>query len=97
MRLILSTNMLKHLPLQKKVSLLMKQKRKHLNDILVPLIKEQGQSIHHAYINNLDSIMCSEKQIYNLIDLGLLDIKNQDLPRKIRYRKYLKRNSYYKN
>ena len=68
----------------------------HLNDILFSLIKEQGQSIHHAFINNLDSIMCSEKEIYKLIDLGLLDIKNQDLPRKIRYRKIPKRNSYYK-
>lgn len=68
----------------------------HLNDILVPLLKEQGQSIHHAYINNRDIIMCSEKEIYNLIDLGLLEIKNQDLPRKIRYRKTPKRNTYYK-
>lgn len=68
----------------------------HLNDILVPLLKEQGQSIHHAYINNLDTIMCSEKEIYNLIDLGLLDIKNQDLPRKIRYRQRPRNNNYYK-
>ena len=68
----------------------------HLNDILIPLIKEQGQSIHHAYINNLDTIMCCEKEIYNLIDLGLLDIKNQDLPRKIRYRKSPRNNNYYK-
>lgn len=68
----------------------------HLNNILIPLIKEQGQSIHHAFINNLDSIMCSEKEIYNLIDLGLLDIKNHDLPRKIRYRQRPRNNNYYK-
>lgn len=24
----------------------------HLNNILLPLLKKQGQSIHHAYINN---------------------------------------------
>jgi IS30 family transposase len=67
-----------------------------LNEILVPLIKEQKQSIHHAYINNINSIMCSEKQIYNLIDMGVLEVRNIDLPRKVRYRKIPKRNTYYK-
>ena len=67
-----------------------------LNNILVPLIKEQKQSIHHAYINNKNLIMCSEKEIYNLIDLGVLKIKNIDLPKKIRYRKVPKRKTYYK-
>ena len=33
---------------------------KQLDNILYPLIVENGQSIHHAYINNIDSIMCSE-------------------------------------
>lgn len=68
----------------------------NLNNILKPLIVEQKQSIHHAYINNIDSIMCSEKEIYNLIDQGILDIKNIDLPRKVRYRKTPKRTTYYK-
>lgn len=67
-----------------------------LNEILVPLIKEQKQSIHHAYINNINSIMCSEKQIYNLVDMGALEIRNIDLPRKVRHRKKPKRNTYYK-
>lgn len=67
-----------------------------LNEILKPLITDKGQSIHHAYINNLDSIMCSEKEIYNLIDMGTLEIKNIDLPRKVRYRKAKKRITYYK-
>jgi len=30
--------------------------------------------------------MCSEKTIYNYIDAGILDVKNIDLPRKVRYR-----------
>lgn len=58
----------------------------NLNNILVPLIKEQKQSIHHAVVNNKNSIMCSEKEIYNLIDLGVLKVRNIDLTRKIRYR-----------
>ena len=68
----------------------------NLNNILVPSIKEKGQSIHHTYINNRNTIMCSEKEIYNLIDLGVLKVKNIDLPRKVRYRQRPKRKTYYK-
>ena len=68
----------------------------NLNEILTPLIKDQKQSIHHAFINNKNKIMCSEREIYNLIDMGVLDIKNIDLPRKVRYRLTPKRKTYYK-
>lgn len=68
----------------------------NLNDILVPLIKEKKQSIHHACINNKNKIMCSEKEIYNLIDIGALEVKNIDLPRKVRYRQIPKKKTYYK-
>lgn len=67
-----------------------------LNKILKPLIVDKGQSIHNAYINNKDKIMCSEKEIYLLIDNNVLDIKNIDLPRKVRRRLRKKRNTYYK-
>ena len=66
----------------------------NLNSILKPLIVKNGQSIHHAFINNKNKIMCSEKQIYNLIDKGILDIKNIDLPRKVRRKKINKKSSY---
>lgn len=69
----------------------------NLNSILVPLIKEQNQSIHQAIINNEDKIMYSDKTIYKLIDLGLLNVRNIDLPRKVRYRERRKQNkNYYK-
>lgn len=69
----------------------------NLNNILVPLIKEQNQSIHQAIINNEDKIMYSDKTIYKLIDLGLLKVRNIDLPRKVRYRERKKDNkNYYK-
>lgn len=67
-----------------------------INNILVSLIKEQKQSIHHAVINNKNKIMCSEKEIYNLIDLGVLQVRNIDLPRKVRYRNIPKKKTYYK-
>ncbi|MBQ8472576.1 MAG: IS30 family transposase [Bacilli bacterium] len=73
-----------------------KEEIQNLNDILVPLIKEQKQSIHHACINNKNKIMCSEREIYNLVDIGALEVKNIDLPRKVRYRQTPKRKTYYK-
>ena len=77
-------------------SLLLKKKVEHLNDILTPLIKENGQSIHHAVINNRNKIMFSEKKIYKLIDLGLLEVRNIDLPRKVRFRQRTKKAKVYK-
>lgn len=68
----------------------------YLNSILVPLIKNQGQSIHQAISNNKNKIMFSDKTIYKLIDLGLLEVKNIDLPRKVRFRQRRKKTTIYK-
>ena len=68
----------------------------HIEEILYPLIVEKKQSIHHIYTNNKDLLMCSEKEIYNLIDSGLLRIRNIDLPRKVRYRNRKKQKTTYK-
>ena len=56
-----------------------------LNRIISPLVK-QGHSIHEIYITHRDELMCSEKTIYNYIDDCLLDVRNIDLPRKVRFR-----------
>ena len=56
-----------------------------LNEILVPLVK-QGQSLHQIYLNHKDELMCCEKTLYNYVEGGLFDIRNIDLPRKVRYR-----------
>lgn len=64
----------------------------NLYNILVPLICEQNQSI----INNKNKIMHSDKTIYKLIDLGLLKVKNIDLPRKVRFRERRKETTIYK-
>lgn len=58
----------------------------YLNNILVPTVKEKHQSIHHVYINHKNEIMFSEKTVYKLIDLGLLKVRNIDLPLKVRRR-----------
>lgn len=56
-----------------------------LNALISPLIKN-GQSIHQIYVSHVDKIMCSEKTIYNYIDACLFDVRNIDLPRKVKYR-----------
>lgn len=68
---------------------------KVLDDIVSPLVL-QGQSIHHIYVHNKDTIMISESTLYSLIDKGLLSVKNIDLPRKVRYRARRKKQMGYK-
>lgn len=58
---------------------------KRLDDFISPLIK-RGHSIHNICSNNIDTIMHSEKTIYNYIDYNLFSARNLDLPRKVRYR-----------
>lgn len=61
-----------------------------LNALISPLVKN-GQSIHQIYASNVDELMCSEKTIYNYIDASLFDVRNIDLPRKVKYRPRYKR------
>lgn len=83
--------------IEKRQGLLINQSEiDYLNSILVPLIKIQGQSIHQAILNNKNKIMFSDKTIYKLIDLGLLEVRNIDLPRKVRFRPRRKGTTVYK-
>jgi IS30 family transposase len=61
-----------------------------LNLLLSPLV-QQGQSLHQIYINHKDELMCSEKTMYNYIDACLFDVRNIDLPRKVRFRERYKK------
>jgi IS30 family transposase len=56
-----------------------------IDGIVSPLVR-QGQSIHHICCVNKDSIMSSERTIYNYVNDRVLSVKNIDLPRKVRYR-----------
>ena len=60
---------------------------KNIEDVqqLILLVKN-GQSLHQIYIEYVDEIMCSEKTLYNYVDAQLFDIRNIDLPRKVKYR-----------
>ena len=56
-----------------------------INGIISPLVRN-GQSLHQVYLNHVDDLMCSEKTLYNYVDARLFDIRNIDLPRKVKYR-----------
>lgn len=56
-----------------------------INRIISPLVKN-GQSLHQIYLDHVDELMCSEKTLYNYVDARLFDIRNIDLPRKVKYR-----------
>ena len=56
-----------------------------INGIITPLVKN-GQSLHQIYLDHVDDLMCSEKTLYNYVDACLFDVRNIDLPRKVKYR-----------
>lgn len=66
----------------------------YMDKVITPLIKKK-QSIHHICVTQADNILCSERTIYNLINQGVLTVRNIDLPRKVRYRPR-RRNKPYK-
>lgn len=72
-----------------------KEEIDYLNNFLKPLI-DQKQSLHHICINNKNKMICSERELYRLINNNVLEIKNIDLPRKVRYRERKKEITYYK-
>jgi len=61
-----------------------------LNAIISPLVRN-GQSVHQVYVTHENELMCSEKTIYNYIDACLFDVRNIDLPRKVKFRERYKK------
>jgi IS30 family transposase len=66
-----------------------------IDGIVTPLVL-QGQSIHHICCSNKDSIMSSERTIYNYVNDRDLTARNIDLPRKERYRPRKKEKTRFK-
>lgn len=63
---------------------LSEQEAAQLDSVISPLIMK-GQSIHHICTARRDTIMFSEKCIYNYVDAGIFSARNIDLPRKVKY------------
>ncbi len=64
-----------------------------LDRLISPLI-QRGQSPHHVYTTNKDSLMVSERTIYRLIDSRAVSAMNLDLPRKLRFKARRKRSDF---
>lgn len=63
---------------------------KNLDELVTPLIMK-GQPISHIYANHKDEMDCSERTLYNYIELNLLTARNIDLRRKCKYKKRKKK------
>lgn len=56
-----------------------------LDKLITPLIK-QGQSLATIYAHHQKEIPCTRRCLYNYIDMGILSVKNIDLPRRVKYK-----------
>ncbi|NLE26070.1 MAG: IS30 family transposase [Clostridiaceae bacterium] len=56
-----------------------------LNELISPLIRK-GQPLSHVFASHADEIGCSRRTLYNYLDQGLFDVRNIDLPRRVRYK-----------
>lgn len=54
---------------------------------IVPLIKNNKQSVNQFYINHPDILYFSKATFYKYVDIGVFSLTNADLPKKIRYKK----------
>ena len=57
-----------------------------ISRIVVPLIKEQKQSVNQIYINHPDLLYFSKPTFYKYVNEGAIGLMNIDLPRKVRYK-----------
>ena len=56
-----------------------------LGELIQPLIR-RGQSLNHICTTLGDKIKVSEKTLYNYIDSCVFDVRNIDLPKKVKYK-----------
>ena len=57
-----------------------------LNELFTPLVLN-GQSVSHIFASHSEEFDFSRRTIYNYIDKCVFDVRNIDLPRKVRYKK----------
>lgn len=67
-----------------------RKEAERISSLIQPLIAK-GHSVHHACTVYKEEIMLSEKTVYTYIDSGVFNIKNIDLPRKVRYKQRKKK------
>ena len=57
-----------------------------INEVVAPLMVHKHHSVNHVYASHPELLPFSKSTFYRYIDLGLLDVRNIDLQRKVRYR-----------
>jgi IS30 family transposase len=63
-----------------------KEQVSSINDIISPLMIHKHHSVNQVYITHPEILPFSKSTFYRYIDLGLLNIKNIDLQRKVRFK-----------
>ena len=58
----------------------------YLNKLITPAIKKQSQTLGHIYSYLADTIGISRSTLYRYIDKGYLEVKNIDLPKRVKYK-----------
>lgn len=58
----------------------------YLNSILTPAIKENGQTVSHVFASYGDHLGISRSTLYRYIDKGILEVRNVDLPNRVRFK-----------
>ena len=57
-----------------------------INDVVSPLMIHKHHSVNHVYISHSDVLPFSKSTFYKYIDLGILNVRNIDLQRRVRFR-----------
>lgn len=58
----------------------------NINETISPLMINKHHSVNHVYISHKSDIPVSKSTFYRYIDMGLLNVRNIDLARKVRYK-----------
>lgn len=57
-----------------------------INEVISPLMIHKHHSVNHVYISHPDLLPFSKSTFYKYIDLGILNVRNIDLQRKVRFK-----------
>lgn len=57
-----------------------------INDVIAPLMIHKHHSVNHVFISHPELLPFSKPTFYRYIDLGILNVRNIDLQRKVKYK-----------
>lgn len=57
-----------------------------INDVIAPLMIHKHHSVNHVFISHPEALPFSKSTFYKYIDLGILNIRNIDLQRRVKFK-----------